>query len=402
MNWQNLKESVEKELHSNILPYWMDHIQDQSGGLYGEISNENTILPEAPKGLVMISRFLWTYAEAYRTSGRKEYLQFAGEIKDYLLSALSDRENGGFYWLIDSNDLPLDNKKVLYGHAFALYGLSTYQMIAPSEENEKLCLEIFSLMEKHGRDWEKDGYIEACNRDWSYGGANNLGADDQACDKSMNTNLHLLEAYTRYYFQSRRDDVKEALISLISVITEKIYNSVTGHQKLYFSMDWTPSGDIESYGHDVETSWLIWEALEILEDEDLKTKYRETVLKLLDVSSSKATAPDGSLYNEQQEGHLDKVRIWWVQAEYAVSLMNGYEMTGKDEYREKLKKLWDYIIDNQSDKTNGEWFWGINDDGSILNREKGGMWKTLYHNGRACIELIHRIDKQIRRMEDNV
>ncbi|MBN2656148.1 MAG: AGE family epimerase/isomerase [Spirochaetales bacterium] len=397
MNWQKLKIRVREELHGSILNYWMEHMRRGDGGLYGEISNDNIPDPDAPTGLVMVSRFLWTYSEAYRMTERPEYLEFATELYDILISVLTDPEYGGFYWLVDRDGKPVDDKKVLYGQAFALYGLSTFQMISPSAGTEKLCREIFGYLERYGRDRELGGYYEACSRDWAYGGVNNLGADDMACEKSMNTNLHMLEAYTRYYLQSRREDVKEALVSLIRIITDKIYDRSTGHQKLYFSKDWTPAGDVESYGHDVETSWLLWEALQILGDENLQVEYRETVLRLLDVSSVKATAPDGSLYNEKHDGHLDKTRIWWVQAEYAVSLMNGWEMTGNEEYLIKLEKLWNYIETQQTDRVKGEWFWGIKDDGSVLDREKGGMWKTPYHNGRASMELIHRIEKQEKR-----
>lgn len=393
MNWQTLKIQIEQELHHSLLQYWLKHMRHKEGGLYGKISNNNTPDPEAPTGLVMASRFLWTYSEAYRMTKQREYKEFATELYHILISTLTDHQNGGFFWLVDRSGTPIDDKKVLYGQAFALYALSTYQMVNPSPATEQLCSAIFGYLEQYGRDRDLGGYFEACNRDWSYGGVNNLGADDIACEKSMNTNLHILEAYTRYYYQSRRDEVKEALVSLIKVIIEKIYDGESGHQKLYFSQDWTGSGDIESYGHDVETSWLIWEALLILEDEQLQEQYRGAVLRLLEISSAEATAPDGSLYNEKHNGHLDKTRIWWVQAEYAVSLMNGWEMTGNNEYLTKLQNLWMYIENFQTDKTNGEWFWGINDDGTVLNREKGGMWKTPYHNGRACMELIHRMDK---------
>lgn len=393
MTWKTFKDKVEKELHGNILPYWMNHMIDDEKRLYGEISNDNIADRDAPIGLVMTSRFLWTYSEAYRLTGREEYRDFASAARDNLLHLLYDRENGGFFWLANREGKPLDRKKVLYGQAFALYGLSTWQIIAPSPENEILCLETFALIEKHGRDMEAGGYLEACAENWEYEGASNLGADDLACDKSMNTNLHMLEGYMRYYLQSGRDDVREALLSLIHIIIEKIYSPETGHQRLYFSRDWTPSGDVESYGHDVETSWLLWEALEILGDKTLLKKYRETVLRLFRVSSEKAEAPDGSLWNEKHDGHRDKTRIWWIQAEYAVSLMNAWEMTGETPLKEKLFTLWNYIETTQRDNRNGEWYWGILESGEILQREKGGMWKTPYHNGRACLELIRRIDK---------
>jgi mannobiose 2-epimerase len=393
MDWLKLQTEIKDELCNNILPYWMNHMKNPDGGLYGNISNSNITDGHAPRGLVMTSRFLWTYSEAYRIFGKKEYLDFAIYVKDTLLKTLYDREQGGFFWSADGYDKPLDNKKVLYGQAFALYGLSTFQMIAPSDENADLCKEIFTLLETHGKDPVLGGYYEALNRDWTYSGKNNLGADDIPCEKSMNTNLHMLEAYTRYFLQSADKEVKKSLIELISIIMEKIYDPLSGHQKLYFSKDWEPIGDVESYGHDVETSWLLWEALEILENKPLQEKYRKMVLTMLDVSSDKATAPDGSLYNEKKGEHLDTVRIWWVQAEYAVSLMNGWMMTGKEKYKEKLSAIWNYIKENQIDNENGEWFWGILDNGTMVNREKGGMWKTPYHNGRACMELIQRINK---------
>ncbi len=385
-----LRYKIENELKGNILPFWLDNLLDENR-IAGSLSNRGIKDDDAPIGLVMVARFLWTYSEAYKIYGDKKYLDIAVVLKDYLLEKFLDIQYGGFYWMLDNNCRVVDKKKIIYGQAFVLYGLSSFYNIKPDIKDLVLCREIFDLIEKFGLDRDYNGYFDGYLEDWTYTDDNCIAPLGVICDKSMNTNLHVLEAYTKFYEISRYDVVKSSLINLIGVMKNIVYDKHSGHQNQIFLKYWAVVSDLISYGHDVETSWLVWDAIEVLNDDNIRGEYKNYILKLLDTSIFEAADTDGSLYNESSEGVIDKDRIWWVQAEFLISLLNAFEMTGEIKYKNRIFQVWDYIEHNIIDKKNGEWYWLIDENGIPGNREKGGFWKTCYHNARACFEFLKRV-----------
>ncbi|HOW31407.1 MAG TPA: AGE family epimerase/isomerase [Bacteroidales bacterium] len=389
-----LRNACEKELTFNILPFWAGRMKDtENGGFYGRISGENQLIQDAPKGGILNARILWTFSAAYRALGKKEYLDTAQRAKNYLFQHFADKEFGGTYWEVDSKGNPLDTKKQIYSQAFCIYALSEYFRATGEQESLDFAIELFQLIEQYSFDPEYKGYFEAYSRDWKLLDDLRLSDKDANEKKTMNTHLHILEAYTNLYRVWKDAKLSQQLRGLIEVFFEHIVNKKTWHLNLFFDEFWTLKSSDISYGHDIECSWLLFEAAEVLGDEEILKKAGEVCINILR-ASLEGLQPDNSLlYEMKANGHTDTQRHWWVQAEAVVGLINGYELTGDKLLAEKAGEVFHYIIDNLVDKQNGEWYWGVYADGSINKiDDKAGFWKCPYHNSRMCLEVMRRAE----------
>jgi mannobiose 2-epimerase len=388
-----LKTEVKEELVSNILPFWMTKMIDsKDGGFLGRIDGYGRIQNEADKGCVLNSRILWTFSSAYRILKNPEYLKIAERSKNYLLNHFFDKEYGGVFWLINHNGEMKDGKKQIYAQAFAIYGLSEFYRIS----NERNCLEkaieLFSLIETYSFDNNLDGYFEAFSREWGTIGDLRLSNKDANEKKTMNTHLHVLEAYTNLYRVWQDDSLKKQLRGLINVFTEKIVNSQTFNLNMFFDEEWNDKTDLVSYGHNIESSWLIYEAAVVLGDKNVIEKVKNICIKIAE-SSKEGLMADGSMIYEKffRTGHIDTDRHWWVQAETVVGFLNAFTLSGKEEYLDISLKAWRFINENLVDPKNGEWYWSVDKNlQPNLRDDKAGFWKCPYHDSRMCLEIIER------------
>lgn len=381
-------EQFRKELTDNILAYWIDKMQDcENGGFYGRIDGNENLQPKANKGAILNARILWTFSSAYRILKKPEYLEMANRAYQYMLSYFLDKEYGGIYWELDYTGKPVNTKKQIYAQGFALYGFSEYYRITQKKEVLNHAKEIFYLIEKY-KDSKNGGYFEAYTQNWQPIEDMRLSAKDANEKKSQNTHLHILEPYTNLLRVWRDPQLIEAQKELIDIFSEKILDSDTYHLNLFFDERWNVKSTAISYGHDIEASWLLVEAAEVLGDKGLIDTINKLSIKIAD-AATKGLLPDGSMMYESDGQHYDKSKHWWVQAEAIVGYMYAYKNTNRKEYLEKASNLWKYIKEELIDKENNEWFWSIKADGSI-NRDddKAGFWKCPYHNGRMCMEII--------------
>ena len=384
-----LASQVKKELTENILPYWMNKMCSPDGGLYGQIDGNEVLIPEAPVGNIMTARVLWTFASAYRIFGNHEYLDMALRAKKLLLEKFVDPEFGGTYWSINADGTPLDTKKQIYAIAFSIYGLSELNRATGDAEALEYAIKLFRSIEDHSFDTEKDGYFEAFTRTWEKIEDMRLSDKDANESKTMNTHLHILEAYACLYRVWKDELLQKRLRGLIEVFEQKITDG-NGHLKLFFNDDWHCGYDIFSYGHDIEASWLIHEAALVLGDEEV-LKRMDTLVPHIAKAALEGFNEDGSLIYEKSGDHIDGDLHWWVQAENIVGCFNLWEHFGSAEGLESALKCWDYIKANLIDNECGEWYWSIKADGSINREEdKAGFWKCPYHNGRMCMEIVER------------
>ena len=384
-----LASQVKKELTENILPYWMNKMCSPDGGLYGQIDGNEVLRPEAPVGNIMTARVLWTFASAYRIFGNQEYLDMALRAKKLLLEKFVDPEFGGTYWSINADGTPLDTKKQIYAIAFSIYGLSELNRATGDAEALEYAIKLFHSIEDHSFDTEKDGYFEAFTRTWEKIEDMRLSDKDANESKTMNTHLHILEAYACLYRVWKDELLQKRLRGLIEVFEQKITDG-NGHLKLFFNDDWHCGYDIFSYGHDIEASWLIHEAALVLGDEEV-LKRMDTLVPHIAKAALEGFNEDGSLIYEKSGDHIDGDLHWWVQAENIVGCFNLWEHFGSAEGLESALKCWDYIKANLIDNECGEWYWSIKADGSINREEdKAGFWKCPYHNGRMCMEIVER------------
>ena len=448
---KNLKLEVRDVLENNILPFWMDKMIDQEhGGFYGRIDGKGVLHPEAEKGAILNARILWAFSAAYRilkeeggrTKDEGEMSQgqahstnllppssfllpriqeTAHRAYEYLIDHFIDHEYGGVYWSVDYLGNPLDTKKQFYAIGFAIYGLTEYARATGDREALEYALDLYDCIEEHAFDKEYNGYIEACTREWGVIEDMRLSELDANYPKSQNTHLHIIEPYTNLLRCLKELHAKEScdyvpaigsvlpmgislpvetivqveasLRNLIDIFTDKILNPQTHHLDLFFENDWTRgAGHLESYGHDIECSWLLHEAALVLGDQKVLKKV-EPIVQMVAKASEKGLRPDGSMIHEANldTGHVDDDLHWWVQAENVVGWLNIYQYFGDEDALEKALRCWEYIKKNLIDYQSGEWYWSRHADGTLNTvDDKAGFWKCPYHNSRMCLEIIER------------
>ena len=389
-----MKTEMQDVLQKNILRFWLDKMVDQEhGGFYGRIDGHEHLHADAEKGAILNARILWAFSAAYRVLGDKTYLEAASRAKHYIIDHFIDPEYGGVYWSLDCNGKPLDTKKQFYASGFAIYGMSEYARATGDAEALKVAIDLYRCIEEHALDHEYNGYIEAMTRDWQPIADMRLSELDANYPKSQNTHLHIIEPYTNLYRVWKSDELKASLHNLIDIFTDRILNPETHHLDLFFDMDWKRgAGALESYGHDIECSWLIHEAALVLGDAEVLKKV-EPIVEMVAKASEKGLNADGSMVHEANldTGYVDSDLHWWVQAEAVVGFFNIYQYFGDESALQKAQHCWTYIKENLIDNENGEWHWSRRKDGTLnLDDDKAGFWKCPYHNSRMCLEIIER------------
>ena len=410
-----LRTEVEHELTTGILPFWMEKMTDNvQGGFYGRIDGDGNLHADAPKGAILNARILWTFSAAYRLLRKPEYLETATRAKRYIIDRFYDKDFGGVYWSLTANGEPLDTKKQVYAQGFAIYGLSEYARATGDREALDYAVKLFETVEKYSFDRDRNGYIEAFTREWKPIEDMRLSDKDENTSKTMNTHLHILEPYANLYRVWKNERLERQLRNMLDLFIGKILNKKTYHLDLFFDNCWHTDGNIISYGHDIEASWLIHEAALVLGDEAL-LKRIEPVITNIARAADEGLNPDGSMIYEaappilpigeelaeddqrqslpskgRLEG-LDRELHWWVQAENVVGHVNLYQHFGDEKALDTAMKCWQFIKDKIIDHANGEWHWSLMPDGTVNRRDdKAGFWKCPYHNGRMCMEIIER------------
>jgi mannobiose 2-epimerase len=389
---QQFKEDLENEL-SSILDFW-EHktIDDLHGGFIGKIENDNKIIPDAPKGSVLNSRILWTFSAVYNLTKSETYLKTAERAFEYLRDHFIDKEFGGVYWTVDFKGNPLDTKKQIYALAFAIYGLSEFYISSKNEDAKNLAIELYNAILKYSYDLENGGYIEALTRDWKEIDDLRLSDKDANEKKSMNTHLHLLEAFSNLYRSWADEKLNEKITELIYIFLNHVIDPETHHLILFFDEKWDKKSQIVSYGHDIEAAWLIEEAAKKIGNEPLLQQVKDQAVNLA-IAASDGLDTDGGLWYEYdlEKDDLVKEKHWWPQAEAMVGFFNAWQIRSDKNFLQRSVSSWNFIQQNIRDQKNGEWFWGIKEDKTLMHEDKVGIWKCPYHNGRACLELIDRI-----------
>lgn len=387
---EKLRNEIEKELLEDILPFWIDHaIDGKNGGFYGKIHNDLHVEENAPKGGVLNARILWTYSAAYKLYGKQEYMDMAKRAYNYIRDFLIDPEFGGIYWSVDYRGNRLETKKQIYAQAFAIYAFSEYYSTFGDEEALSIAVTLYELVEKYSYDPVYKGYFEACSREWQL---QNFCLDEKCGKekKSMNTILHIIEAYTNLYKVWKNEGLRKKLEETVKVTMEHIVDIKTGHFKLFFKENWNNLKMEYSYGHDIEGSWLLCEAAEAVGNSALLIQVEDISKKMAEATLRDGIDTDGSImYEGGPEGVKDTDRHWWPQAEAVVGFTHAFRLTGDTRFDQAAANVWKFIKENIIDHENGEWFWAVTRDGEILKPDsKVDIWKCPYHNARACMEII--------------
>ena len=393
MDVHALSHTFAEELQRDILPFWQLRMQDPARGWYGRMSGRGTLMKEAPRGAVLNARLLWTFSAAWRVTGRPGYrasaLHAYREIRDRFI----DRSYGGVYWSVDASGAPLDTKKQFYAIAFTIYGLSEYYRAGGDRKALDLAVKLWRDIEEHSLEPVDGGYLEACTRDWQPIADMRLSDKDRNDAKTMNTHLHILEGYASLYRVWKDEGLRERLAALVELFLERIVRP-DGHLGLFFDMQWRSQSEMISYGHDIEASWLLEEAAELVGDPDLSER-TSAACRRIAAAALEGWTPEGGMIYEYDPAtrQRDGDRHWWVQAETVVGCWNRFQRDGDPVWAQRAQDTWDFIR-RYLICPEGEWYWSLRADGTPnLDDDRAGFWKCPYHNGRMCMEILERIKK---------
>lgn len=387
-----LTVEIRDEWISHILPFWINMKDDEQGGYYGELDYSLKLDKTAAKGGIANSRILWSFSAAYRYINSQAYADHANHSFRFLKEKLLDPEFGGVYWSVDYQGNPLDTRKHIYSQAFAVYSLSEYYRALHNEEALELAKTLFFLIEEKGYDPEINAYKEEFNRSWEEQPNEMLSENNVIASITMNTHIHILEAYTTLYRVWPDSRVRAALENLLHILHDRMFDAKLGRLHVFFDQHWNSLLDLTSYGHDIEASWLIDDAMQVIGSEN--PDHKKMIIDLAYSVAKSAIQSDGSLANEREKDHMDTTRIWWVQAEAIVGFYNAYQRTNDPLFMDLVTNIWKYTKDHIIDSRPGsEWVWAVKEDGSHDQREIAGAWKCPYHNSRFCIEIMERMNK---------
>jgi mannobiose 2-epimerase len=388
-----------QELTGNILPFWMRHTVDrENGGFYGEVDCDLHVRKDAARTAVINTRILWTFSAAARVLGDSAYRETADWAYEYIVDRFWDKEFGGVYWMLDHLGRPLNIRKQIYAQAFAAYAMAEYFRASGRVEALDWAKQLYRLIEEQSREPEYGGYLEARFRDWTPLEDLRLSEKDLNSPKSMNTHLHVLEGYSNLLRVWPDDGLRDSLKRLLEVTMDRIVDRSTSHFKMFFENDWTSLTDHVSFGHDIEGSWLILEAAEVLGDGPLVERARQLAVRMAQAVYDEGLDTDGSIFYEASHGRLvDPNKHWWAQAEAVVGFYNAYQVSGQEHFRTAAWRAWQYVEDKVVDKVHGEWHAKLKPDGTPWKAEEDpdaclvGAWKCPYHNARVCLEMWGRL-----------
>lgn len=307
-----MREEIRQHLTEKLIPFWRSLRDDGHGGYYGYVGFDLAVDRQAEKGCILNSRILWFFANAYMALAKEgitseDLLEEARHAYRFLTEHCIDKKCDGIYWSMNYDGTPKDTTKHTYNQAFAIYALSSYYDASGDTQALNYAFSLFRLIEDKCTD--ERGYLEAFTREFAPQSNEKLSENGVMAERTMNTLLHVFEAYTELYRVTGDADVRERLYWILDVFADKVYNPALRRQEVFFDGDYNSLIDLHSYGHDIETAWLIDRGVEVLGDEAYEKKM--SVITRTLTEQIYQTAFDGhSLANECEKGVVDEKRVW--------------------------------------------------------------------------------------------
>ena len=380
---------IKEHLVNDLIPFWQGLKDEENGGFYGYLSYDLKLDKKAVKGCILNSRILWFFSNAYMVLGDPSLLESATHAYQFLKEHCVDDEFGGVFWSLTYDGKPEDTTKHTYNQAFSIYALASYYDASKNPEALEIAWKLYDLVESKCKD--EYGYLEAFTRSFEPEENDKLSENGVIAEKTMNTLLHVFEAYTELYRVTKEEKVAKQIRFTMDIIKDKVFNKEIGRQEVFFDRTWNTLIDLYSYGHDIETAWLVDRGLEVLDDEAY-TNMLSPITKIITENIYNRAYIDHSLVNESENGVVDTTRVWWVQAEAVVGFLNGYQKQGDKKFLDASVDIWNYIKEYFVDKRNGsEWFWSVKEDHTPDEKPIVEPWKCPYHNGRMCFEVLRRM-----------
>jgi cellobiose epimerase len=399
----HLRDEVEQELRQRILPFWIERAVDRErGGFFGQVDADGRPDPHAPKAGLLHARILWAFARAYRHCGDPAYRDMARRAAAYLVGTFRDPRHGGLYWTVDRDGQALEPHKQTYLQAFGVYGLAEHAHATGDTDALRHAIALHRLVERHGWDPAHGGYCEAFERDWSPRADVRVNPRfDLAVPRTMNTHLHLLEAWTGLARVWPEPTLAARLAALVRLFVDRIVDPRRGHCRLHFNERWEPRSELVSFGHDIEAGWLLVAAARELGDATLQAAVAPLAVALARGVLADGTDPDGGvLYEAGRHGVTVAHKEWWPQAEAVVGFLDTFELTGETVFLDAAQRTWGFIQRRLADPATGEWRWRVDRAGNPVRMPLAGRWKCPYHNARMCIEVAERAERMALRCAD--
>lgn len=382
-----------EHLKNDLIPFWNKMRDDKNGGFYGYADASGVPDPEAAKGVILTGRIMWFYSSAYMLLKERGLLDMAEHAFEFLAERCYDSENGGVYWSVNAESGACDSAKHTYCQAFVVYALAKYYRASGKREVLELAYGIYSAIEGKCRDG--GGYLEAFNRDFTPCSNEKLSENGVMASRTMNTLLHIIEAYTELYVADHSSEVGEKLREALRLFRDKIYDPEKRICKVFFDREYNSLIDLESYGHDIEASWLIERACKALDEDTPGNEMLSITKKLAEAALENGLDRNkqNALNNEREYDKVDRKKVWWVQAEAVVGFYNAYcNDKSRGDFLEASESVLNFIKENVIDPATGEWIENIAADGNTdKNQALVHEWKCPYHNGRMCVEMISRL-----------
>ncbi len=386
----SIAKEMREHLDSKLLPFWKKLRDEEYGGYYGFMDMEGNVDRQAVKGCILNSRILWFFSNAWMTLKDESLKEYADHAYNFMREHCLDTERGGIYWSVTYDGKPADTTKHTYNQAFAIYALSSYYAASGSEEALDMARGLQEVIET--KCFDEYGYKEALDIDFRPTDNDKLSENGVMADRTMNTLLHVFEAYTELLRVSGNETAATKLRWMMDLIADKIYNPVLHRQEVFFDNDMNSLIDLHSYGHDIETAWLVDRGVSVLGDPAYAEKMAPITADL-EQNVYETAYSNHSLKNECERGVDDEWRIWWVQAESVVGFYNAWQKAREKTYfKEAALDIWEfikkYVVDSRE---GGEWFWRTDENGRPdPDKPIVEPWKCPYHNGRMCMEIMKR------------
>ncbi len=385
-------KEFQEHLEENLIPFWNRMEDNENGGFYGYADSDGNPDKNGSKGCILNSRILWFYSAAYQLLNKSELLEKARHAYKFLSEHFYDTRYGGVFWSVHADGTPEDDTKHTYNQSFAIYALSVYYQASGDKQALNLAYNLYNIIESKCRD--ENGYFEAFSREFYPVSNEKLSENGVSADRTMNTLLHVMEAYTELYRADEFYAVADSIRDILRIFKFRVFDSDKEICRVFFDKDYNSLISLESYGHDIEASWLIERACQVLGD---KAYYAEMlpVIRLLADGALKngIDIKNRAMNNECENGKVNEKKVWWVQAESVTGFYNAYQNEpDRAEYLDASQNVWDYIQKYIIDKKTGEWIEDIEPDDTVKpGQALAHPWKCPYHNGRMCIEMIQRL-----------
>jgi cellobiose epimerase len=410
---EQLRQKIDANLREELTKHWYPAAIDRDlGGFHQNFARDWSPMPDDNRFLVYQSRMTWTAAAFahYSPAHRDEYAKYARYGIEYLDRVMRDTEHGGFHYVLDPRgkvDPKLGTEKHVYATSFVLYAASEVREVTHDDLALKVARDAFEWLEKTAHDSEHGGYFEAITREgkpilkWDESKPIGSRADRMGVYygfKSMNSHIHLLEALAAFYRVEKTPTVEARLKEVLAIVRDKIA-AEPGALNLYLTRDWRPAPAHDSFGHDVETAYLLVEAAEALgipDDEATLRVARRLVDHALDFGWDEVHGgffDKGDVFNGRA---YDTTKIWWTQAEGLNALLLLHKKFGNktDRYGKAFRKQWAFIEAHQLDPVHGGWLGETTREGKLLgNGQKASQWKANYHTGRALMNVATALGK---------